>query len=317
MSLESVIVSIFSKNNGFIGDDCAYIKETKQLISSDTFVENVHFDFKICKLKQIAYKFLVSNLSDIQSSGGIPKYALLNISFPKSKFKNAKIISNHLKKLSDKYKIKIIGGDTTSSKNFNLSMTIISNIIDKKDVITRSNSKIGDSIYVFKNLGFSKMGYLNLYKKLKLPTNLQMKSQKQFLEPQYYDYSGIFKNMNINSCMDISDSLFESLKTMSLKSKKKFIIDDLYDVNPTIMKLYNENKEEYLNLILSSGEEYTPVFTMKSNNLKNKFKNLLKKKGILLSKIGHVQSGSGLYLNQKKLKKPNLFDHFKNSYSKQ
>ena len=46
MSYEQKIINYFEKNYKKIGDDCAYINTTKQLISSDTLVENKHFDLK-------------------------------------------------------------------------------------------------------------------------------------------------------------------------------------------------------------------------------------------------------------------------------
>ena len=51
MSYEQKIINYFEKNYKKIGDDCAYINSTKQLISSDTLVENKHFDLKYFTLK--------------------------------------------------------------------------------------------------------------------------------------------------------------------------------------------------------------------------------------------------------------------------
>ena len=44
MGIESDVIKIFSKNSSIIGDDCAYLRKTKQLISTDTIVENIHFN---------------------------------------------------------------------------------------------------------------------------------------------------------------------------------------------------------------------------------------------------------------------------------
>ena len=79
MSYEQKIINYFEKNYKKIGDDCAYINSTKQLISSDTLVENKHFDLKHFTPQNIAHRLFLSNYSDIQSSGGVPKYVLLNI----------------------------------------------------------------------------------------------------------------------------------------------------------------------------------------------------------------------------------------------
>ena len=138
MGIESDVIKIFSKNSSIIGDDCAYLRKTKQLISTDTIVENIHFNFKYFNDKQIAHRLLISNYSDVQASGGKPKFALLNISFPKNKKKEAILICKYLNLSAKKMDIQIIGGDTTSSKEIILSLTILSDTIKSRNVILLS-----------------------------------------------------------------------------------------------------------------------------------------------------------------------------------
>lgn len=315
MSLETDVIDIFSKNNTFIGDDCAYLRKTKQLIATDTIVENTHFNFKYFNSKQVAHRLIISNYSDIQSSGGSPKYALLNISFPKNKKKMALSISNHINLLTKKLNIQIIGGDTTSSSEFVLSLTLLSDTINYENVIHRSTAKNGDSIFIFKNLGFSKLGFLTINKQIKIPKLIQKKSHKQFLEPTLYEYHDLFKKLEINSSMDISDSLIETLKTISKQSRKKLIINNLNLVNPKIYDFFKKDSFSYLKLILTSGEEYTPVFTMNKKYLTSKILSLFKKRGIEIVEIGKVDKGSGIECDQIDLKLIKSFDHFKSSYS--
>ena len=146
---------------------------------------------------------------------------------------------------------------------------------------------------------------------------LKVKSRKQFLKPNIYLYSDIFKKLDINSCTDLSDSLFDSLKIMSKQSKKKFIIDNLDEINPSLIKFYNDNKMNYYNTILSSGEEYIPVFTMNFDKLTKKILNILENRGIKIIKIGKVSIGSGVSLKNINFKRTYLFSHFKNNHSKQ
>ena len=315
MGLESDVINIFAKKSSIIGDDCAYLKKTKQLISTDTIVENTHFNFKYFNDKQIAYRLIVSNYSDIQSSGGTPRFGLLNISFPKNKKKLTLSICNQINLLSKKLNIEIIGGDTCSSENFVASLTLISDKIDYKDIIRRSSAKNGDSIFVFQNLGFSKLGYLSINKKIKLPNQIKDKSRKQFLEPKFYKYNDVFQKLRINSSMDISDSLIDCLNTIANQSNKKLIIKNLDLVNPKVYKLFQKESFLYLKFILTSGEEYTPVFTMNKKYLTSKQLTLFKKKKINIVEIGKVTEGRGLECNQIDLKSISTFDHFKNSYS--
>ena len=310
MDLEHRILKIVSSKNSYIHDDCAYLSKSHQLISTDTLVENVHFDRNHFNASEIAHRLFVCSFSDIQSSGGYPEYALLNVSFPTKSFEITQQIVKSFKKLLTKYNIKLIGGDTTSSSKIYLSSTFISKPIKKNKIINRKNAQVGDNIYTFKDIGLSKLGYLSLFKKQYLKKNLLLRSKGQFLKPKIINYSNLFNRYKINSCMDISDSLYFSLNELSVQSKKKFFIDNLKDISPLLFRNFNFNK--YLSLVLSSGEEFMPVFTGKLTNqdIKN-----FKKNRINIIKIGSVQKGRGVIFTELKNFKDKTFSHFKNTYS--
>jgi len=310
LNLEQRILKLVASKNTFIHDDCAFLSKSHQLVSTDTLVENVHFDLNHFDASMIAHRLFLCNFSDIQSSGGYPEYALLNISFPKESFEISRKIIKFFNKLLLKFNIKLIGGDTTSSSKIYLSSTFISKRIKKNKTINRKNAQVGDSIYTFNNIGFSKLGYLSLFENKLLKKNLLQKSKNQFLKPKIIYYSNLFNKCKINSCIDISDSLFFSLKELSLQSKKKFFINNLIGISPVLFK--NLELNEYYRLILSSGEEFIPVFTGKltRQNIQN-----FKLNGINLIKIGNVQKGSGVTYQDLKNFKDNTFNHFRNTYS--
>ena len=309
MELEQRILKLVSSNNSYIHDDCAHLSRSHQLISTDTLVENVHFNLKYFDASKIAHRLFLCNYSDIQSSGGYPEYALLNISFPSKNYEIIQQIVKFFKKLLTKHNIKLIGGDTTSSSKIYLSSTFISKPIKKTKIINRKNAKVGDSIYTFKNIGFSKLGYLSIFKKQNLNKSLLKKSKDQFLKPKIITYSNLFYKYKINSCMDISDSLYSSLKELSRQSKKKFFIDNLKNISPLLLK--NLTSKNYFSLVLSSGEEFVPVFTGKltEQNIK-----LFKLNRIKVIKIGYVQKGQGVVFSELENFKNYMFSHFKNTY---
>ncbi len=314
MNIESKIIHYLSQKHLKIGDDCAYLSDTKQLITTDSLLEGVHFDLKYFTDRQIAHRIFLSNYSDILSSGGIPKYALLSVNTPKNKHKRVFNIIKQLEIYLKKYQIELIGGDTTSSKNdINFSLTLLSKQIEKRSILKRSSAKINDNIYTFENIGYSKLGYLSIYKKLKISSKIKGLSQKQFLEPKIYSYHPMLRQIKVNACMDISDGLLTSLEILSKASKIKIIINDLTNVNKLLRKEIN-NEFIYNSLILTSAEEYVPLFTSQQdltslNNLKF-FKNMKLK----IVKIGEVKKGYGITSSYIDLKKIKSFDHFKNNY---
>ena len=66
------------------GDDASAWKTNggTELFTTDTMVEGVHFDLATSTWPDIGWKSLASNISDIASMGGIPKYALIILGLP-------------------------------------------------------------------------------------------------------------------------------------------------------------------------------------------------------------------------------------------
>ena len=193
-------------------------------------------------------------------------------------------------------------------------MTIISDAINKNKIIKRSQAKINDKIYTFSGIGYSKLGFMNIYKNLKLPKDISALSKKQFLRPKIYTYYDLFKKIKLNSCMDVSDSLLSTLRSISSQSNKKIVLNNLLNINKKLHG-YSKNDQYYNSLILSSGEEFVPVFSSPIDLLKFNNKESFKRRGIKITCIGHIEKGQGVHLKNFNLNKVKTFDHFKNNYS--
>ena len=121
-----------------IGDDSALIKIPKNnmlAISTDTLVEDKHF-LKNTSPKDLAYKSVAVNLSDLAAMGAIPKWITLSITMPKSDTKWLKIFSTSFFNILNKYELKLIGGDTNCGP---LSITISISKNNKKTICPRGN----------------------------------------------------------------------------------------------------------------------------------------------------------------------------------
>ena len=317
MSLEDKIIkklnsSFFNSNKNLvgIGDDCAYLSKEDLLISTDTFIENTHFDLDKSNPKQVAKKFFNANYSDLQCSGGQPAYCFLNISFSKKKSEFIHHFIKELTSLLKKYKITLMGGDTTKSiTDISLTMTLIGKPFQKK-IFLRANAKEQELICTFSNIGFSKLGYDILYKSKKI-RDLKLKKQsiKQFLSPKIYSYAALLTKLKVSSCMDLSDGLIIDLIKYSKVSKKRFHLNNLDNLNPTLYKKLN--RSDYYNYVLTSGEEFVPIFTIPTNRLSSAVDFFKKNLRVSIVNIGSVLNGSGVTTDEYDLNQIHSFDHFK------
>ena len=137
---------------------------------------------------------------------------------------------------------------------------------------------------------------MNIYKNLKLPKDISALSKKQFLSPKIYTYYDLFKKIKLNSCMDVSDSLLSTLRSISSQSNKKIVLNNLLNINKKLHG-YSKNDQYYNSLILSSGEEFVPVFSSPMDLLKFNNKESFKRRGIKITCIGHIEKGQGVHLS--------------------
>jgi thiamine-monophosphate kinase len=139
-----------------IGDDAAVIKikDKYLLITTDSFIENVHFNLKNITFFNLGFKALAASISDIAAMGGWPTHAFVTIGLPKKiRVEQIKQLYAGINALAGKHKIDIIGGDTIASpKEVVISITLLGEV-EKDNLLLRSGAKIGDAILVTGNFG--------------------------------------------------------------------------------------------------------------------------------------------------------------------
>jgi thiamine-monophosphate kinase len=279
-------------------DDVAEIsllKNQKLVISKDLMVENVHFLFSEGGFK-IASKLLRSNLSDIASAGAKPCYYMLGFS------KNSKIdekfikeFSLGLKSVQDKFKVRLIGGDTVSSEQLVFSITIFG-VIENNKRLTRNKAKEKDLIYVSGSIGDAYLG-LNINSN---PNKKISKKDKQYLQNRHFFPTPRIKlgkelaKSNLSKCaIDVSDGLLADLKHICEASKLMAEIEiDKIPLSKAAKKILQDysNQESYndkfLDLI-TGGDDYELIFTINEKH-QTKIADLSKKLKLDLTYIGKL-----------------------------
>ena len=271
-------------------DDVALINFNKDfdlIISKDIFVENVHF-LKSDGAEKIASKLLLTNLSDIASSGGKPLYYMLGFT------KNSTLDVNFYKKFGDalrnlqqKYKLSLIGGDTSNSDKLFYSITIFGKV-KKNKILLRKNAKDGDLIFVSNSIGEAFLGLDIKLKNLKKLENYHKKLLDKHFYPQpRIELAQKLISQNLSQCAtDISDGLIADLSNICGASK---LNSEIYLSQIPLSKetkIYLENNPQ-INLIelLSGGDDYELLFAVNPKNL-NKIKKLSTKLNLELTCIG-------------------------------
>src|SRR5436853_4747592 len=68
-----------------IGDDAALVDLGDKLgiLTTDLLVEGVHFRLRTISPRELGYKAIVVNVSDVAAMGGSPRYGLVSLALPR------------------------------------------------------------------------------------------------------------------------------------------------------------------------------------------------------------------------------------------
>ncbi|MGC9062475.1 thiamine-phosphate kinase [Calditerrivibrio sp.] len=276
----------FSNKDLGIGDDAALLGEF--LIAKDLIVSDVHFK-REAGLRNILFKLITSNVSDIAAMGGTqPFYALLGLSTDGSI--DLENFITDLKYVLDYYRIDLIGGDTTGSVHgIFLSLTIIGR--KNRFLLKRTTARSGDILFLSRPVGLSK---LSLEKELGIAQH-SIHPHYHYNQKAEVALGGLLGSLNyVTSCIDISDGLGRDLSHISEGSKVKIIVEEKYFDISYLEKFNIKNPFDY---ILSSGEEYALAFTI-DKNYSSEFK-IYRKQFPDILEIGFITDGEGVFLRKK------------------
>ena len=280
-----------------IGDDAAVIdNKNKTVVSTDMLVENIHFNLMYVPLKHLGYKSVVVNLSDIFAMNAKPEQITVSLSVS-NRFTLEAVdeLYSGIKLACEKYKVDLIGGDTTSSeKGLIISVTAMGTC-EKDRLVYRTGAKKNDLVAVTGNLGAAYMG-LQILEREKEVFKVNPKSQPDLekytyciqrqLKPEArHDVIKFFKENKVTptSMIDISDGLSSEILHISEKSKVGVhIYEDKIPIDYETIKICKEFKLNEITAALNGGEDYEILFTIDQSDYE------IVKKSEIVSIIGHV-----------------------------
>ena len=142
------------------GDDCAVLKAgTPLCVSSDLFLEDVHFRRSYFTPEEIGHKALAVNVSDIAACGGRPLAFTLALGLPDDV--DALWLDRFfsgMAALAQEQRLALAGGDLSRSPFLHVSITIWGESYTGGDFLVRGGSMPGDSLFVVGRPGLARVG---------------------------------------------------------------------------------------------------------------------------------------------------------------
>lgn len=260
------------------GDDAAILQfgtDEEVFVSTDMFMEGVHFDLTYFPLKHLGYKTVIANISDIYAMNATPKQITVSLALSR-KFciEDIEELYAGMRLACEEYGVDIVGGDTTSSlTGLAISITAIGTA-PKGTAIKRDGAKETDLICVTGNLGAAYMG-LQLLEREKIATagkDIQpdFQGKEYILERQLKpearkEIVAKLREENIRptSMMDISDGLSSELMHICKQSKVGCrIYEERIPIDYQTAIMAEELNLNVITCALNGGEDYELLFTV-------------------------------------------------------
>ena len=248
-----------------IGDDAAAWQgdSSVQLATTDSLVQDTHFDLNITTWEELGWKAVAVNLSDIAAMGGIPMFALISLALP-GELETDCISSLYqgMAQITNKFGVAIVGGNIASASKTIITVTVLGSL-ESKSALTRSAAVPGDRVAITGYPGLSVAGLKMLKQKLSFDAESSQLLRQAHLQPTPRINEGqVLLHHKVRAAIDISDGLIADLTHICKASKVSAKINkDAVPIHPILQSNFKSDCQQ---LALSGGEDYELLFTASS-----------------------------------------------------
>ncbi len=249
-----------------IGDDAAVLRPrpgTELVVTTDAFLENVHFLRKTHPPDAAGYKAVARATSDIAAMGARARYLFLTLGLPRESA-GAWLdgFLGGMTRAAQRFGLTLAGGDTTVYSSIVASLTVIGEV-DRGHAILRSGARPGDVLYVSGKLGEAELGWRLVQAKMHRQKKWAGLLQKHFYpEPRLAPGAWLAAHRFATSMIDTSDGLSTDLKHICTASGVGAVVRKEQIPRPEMPTGLERMRLDALDLALNGGEDYELLFTV-------------------------------------------------------
>ena len=284
-----------------LGDDAASLPPLEAVITKDLLVEGVHFRAKDPR-GSVAKKALRVNLSDLAAKGARPIGYFLGCVWPPG-VKEAAIaeFASGLREDQERYKIALMGGDTTAHRMkgapFTISITMVG-AHGSAGMIRRSGAEPGDDVYVSGSIGDAGLGLAALDGEIKFPAAHKTCLAERYRLPSPRVSLGGALGGHASASIDVSDGLLADAGHIAKQSNVAIDLQagkiPLSDAAQSWVR-GEENADAAIARLASFGDDYEILFTAPASRRRSvEMASQVTKTPV--ARIGAVVKGKGVRL---------------------
>jgi thiamine-monophosphate kinase len=279
-----------------IGDDASSHHpsgRTRELVTCDAMVEDVHWSSTWCDPKSLGQKIVAVNLSDIAAMGGIPRRAHLILALPQNTKKAfVQPLLRSVIKTLHQYEVVLVGGDTVRSSGPMMISLTLQGEVASYEMLLRSGAKEGDLLFVTGDLGAAAAG-LDLFKKYKkVPEHYSVLTNKLLTPTPRLEVSRLLaQSRKVHAMLDLSDGLAGDVRHIAKASQVGIQIHIEYvPISLATRMAAQQMKKNPLEYAFGGGEDYELLFTAAPRYTDDIFRMVQEQAGLSCHIIGRVVS---------------------------
>lgn len=289
-----------------IGDDAAVLSlapGAALLATTDLLIEDVHFRRPRASPRDIGWKALAVNLSDIAAMGGSPRYALLALALPGTAGVNeVEEFAQGLHALARAHEVVLVGGDTSSSPGgWMINVTVLGEHTGQPRL--RSAARPGQLVAVTGTLGASAAGLCLLEgeRDRALAAGLGPETEAAVVgahlrpTPRVAEGRWLGEARGVHAMVDLSDGLATDLGHVCRESgvAARVWLDRL-PVAPAARATAGAVGVDPVRWAAGGGEDYELLVTLDAGMATDVARGLEAATGTPLTVVGEIAAGSGL-----------------------
>lgn len=292
-----------------IGDDCAVLPRPGQrslLVTTDMLVEDVHFLRRRIPPRDLGWKSLAVNLSDIAAMGGDAESAYLALAIPRdTEVEWLDAFFDGLQELGEREGVRLLGGDTTSSpERLVINLTVLGSAPPER-LRYRSGARQGDALCVTGDLGDSGGGLRLLLAEEageaggRLEPGLAADAARLLAahhrpRPHLREGAWLAGRPEVGAMMDVSDGIDSDLRRIMERSGCGTVVElERLPLSGPLRRVAAARGWDPLELAACAGEDYCLLLTADPAGLEALARDFAAAFGRPLAAIGRVEGAPG------------------------
>jgi len=263
-----------------IGDDAALLRARANedvVVTTDAFVEGVHFDFAAETPRVAGRRALAANLSDLAAMGARPLGFVVALSAPEqAPLAEVLGLARGMLDWAARFGCPLVGGNVARGREITLAITALG-AVRRGRALLRSGARAGDRVFVTGTLGGAALARAR-------------GRGVRAAEPRLAAGRALARLRGAGACIDLSDGLAGDLAHVCRASRVRARVDVARLPMPRGFAVAcARSGREPLALALGGGEDYELLFT--ARGAAAQAERLARALGVAVTEVGRIEAG--------------------------